>query len=197
MEKKSVSATLLILYLSALFAVVGSCFYAFVFKEKQIKIEEVRIVADSSMLVYEDENKTKIAKNLRLSDMEIGIRPATGKVDKDFKVPSTINDEGTSEGYYATVYVDSSINYKIVLKNIMIESKEDELEVKEERKNIFISIKDILDTTKTLEDEETEIVVFSDVKDTQKLTFFIWLGADAGKSLQGAKISFDLEFLAI
>ena len=44
MDKKSVSASLLIVYLASLFALVGSCFYAFVFKDKQIKITGVNIM---------------------------------------------------------------------------------------------------------------------------------------------------------
>ena len=186
MEKKSVSASMLILYLAALFAVVGSCFYAFVFKDKQIKIEKVAILAEE-----------QIATALNLSDMEIGIRPATGKLDQETQIPSTITDEGTSEGYYAAVYVEAKTNYKIVLKNINIESEKDDLLTKEERKNIFISIKDIANTTKNLEKDETEIVLFEDVSTLQKLTFFIWLGQSAGDDLQGAKISFDLAFIKV
>ena len=197
MEKKSVSASMLILYLAALFAVVGSCFYAFVFKDKQIKIEKVAILADEEILVYNDENKEQIATALNLSDMEIGIRPATGKLDQETQIPSTITDEGTSEGYYAAVYVEAKTNYKIVLKNINIESEKDDLLTKEERKNIFISIKDIANTTKNLEKDETEIVLFEDVSTLQKLTFFIWLGQSAGDDLQGAKISFDLAFIKV
>lgn len=197
MEKKSVSASLLIVYLAALFAVVGSCFYAFVFKGKQIKLESVAIVSASSISVYGDEEKSKTINKLKLSDMKIGIRPVTGEPDKDSQVPSTINDEGTSEGYYATVYVDAAASYKIVLKNIKIKSEKDELLVKEERKNLYFSIKDIQGTTTDLKDDSIDIVTFSDVSQTQKLTFLFWLGAMAGDDLQGAKISFELSFETI
>ncbi len=197
MEKKSVSASLLILYLAGLFAVVGSCFYTFVFKGKQIKLETVSVVAASGISVYNDEEKTKISTTLELSDMEIGLKPATGDVDKDTQIPSTINDEGTSEGYYATIYVDTSKNYKIVVKNIKIESEKDELLVKEERKNMFVAIKDIEGTTADLEKDEIDLVTFSDVTETQQLTFLFWLGSLAGEDLQGAKISFELSFESV
>lgn len=197
MEKKSVSASLLIIYLAALFAVIGSCFYTFVFKERQITIENISIVAASGISVFNDAEKKNSAIILELSDMETGIRPATGKLDKETQIPSTINDEGTSEGYYASVYVETKINYKIILKNIKIESKQDELEVKEERKNIFISIKDVENATKSLEEDEITLASFSNVNEIQKHTFLIWIGSLAGDSLHGSKISFELEFAAI
>lgn len=197
MEKKSISASLLIIYLAALFAVVGSCFYAFIFKGKQIKLENVSIVSAAEISVYGDEDKAEIIDKLKLSDMEIGIRPVTGEPDKESQIPSTINDEGTSEGYYATVYVDATTNYKIVLKNIEIKSEKDELLVKEERKNLFFSIKDINGTTTDLKNDSIDIVTFSDVSQTQKFTFLFWLGAMAGEDLQGAKISFELSFETI
>lgn len=195
MEKKSVSASLLIVYLASLFAVIGSCFYTFVFKARQIKVENISVVTASGISVFNDEEKKEITKTLKLSDMETGIRPATGDIDKDTQVPSTINDEGTSEGYYASIFVETSIDYKIILKNIKIESKQDELEVKEERKNIYISIKDIENTTKSLEEEEIELVKFTNVSEVQKLTFFIWIGSLVGDSLHGSTISFELEFV--
>ena len=52
MDKKSVSASLLIVYLAALFAVVGSCFYNFIFKERQIKIENVLVEASANISVF-------------------------------------------------------------------------------------------------------------------------------------------------
>lgn len=197
MEKKSVSASLLIFYLTGLFAVVGSCFYTFVFKERQIKVEKVIVTANSQIKLYDNEEKTQETIELKLSNMEQGIRPATGKLNQETQIPSTINDEGTSEGYYATVYVDTTVNYKIMVKNIKIDSTKAELEVKEERKNIFLAIKDIQNTTKTLEKDEFEIVKFENISDIQKLTFFIWIGALTDDVLQGAKISFELSFEAI
>jgi len=197
MKKNSVSASLLILYLAGLFAVVGSCFYTFVFKGKQIKLESVSVVAASGISVYNDKEKKQKSTSLELSDMEIGLKPATGDLDKETQIPSTINDEGTSEGYYATIFVDSSKNYKVVIKNIKIESDKDELLVKDERKNIFVAIKDIEGTTTDLDKDEIVLVTFSDVTETQQLTFLFWLGSLAGEDLQGAKISFELSFESV
>ncbi len=197
MEKKSVSASLLIVYLVALFAVIGSCFYAFVFQARQIKVENLKIVSASGIGVFKDEGKSQATENLELSNMKTGIRPATGKIDKDTQIPSTITDANTSEGYYASVFVETQTNYKIVIKNIQIESSQDALEVKDERKNVFVSLKDVENTTKSLENDEIELVKFEDVSEPQKLTFLIWLGASAGDALHGARISFEIHFVAV
>ena len=196
MEKKSVSASLLVIYLAGLFAVVGSCFYAFVFQKNQIKVESIKVSA-ININVYNDKDKTEKSTELKLSNMETGIRPATGKIDKETQIPSTISGEGTSEGYYATVYVDTSINYNIIVKNIKLESDKHELDLKDQRKNIYIAIEDVKNTTKTLEKDEFVLVTFEDVAETQELTFFVWLGSFADDVLKGTKISFELEFLHV
>jgi dimeric dUTPase (all-alpha-NTP-PPase superfamily) len=196
MERKSVSATILVLYLAGLFAVIGSCFYAFIFKENQIKVEAV-FIETKGVAVYQDNEKNNPATELNLSDMEIGIRPATGKLDKETQIPSTICSDGTSEGYYASVFVDFGVNYKIVLKDINIESEKHELDLKEQRKNIFIAIEDIKNTTKSLEEDEITLVTFQDTNSMQELTFLIWIGAFADDGLKGSKISFTLDFVAI
>ena len=126
--------------------------------------------------------------------MELGIRPATGEINQETQVPSTINDTNTSEGYYAKVFVDANKNYKIIIKDIKVETQKNEIDAKEQLKNVFISLKDIKNTTKALEEDEFELVNFQDVSETQELVFLIWLGALADDVLQGAKISFSLSF---
>ena len=194
MDKKSVSASLLIVYLASLFALVGSCFYAFVFKDKQIKVESVNILTVEGVSVFNDKDKKEQSTSLNLSNMELGIRPATGEINQETQVPSTINDTNTSEGYYAKVFVDSNKNYKIIIKDIKVKTQKNEIDAKEQLKNVFISLKDIKNTTKALEEDEFELVNFQDVSETQELVFLIWLGALADDVLQGAKISFSLSF---
>lgn len=197
MEKKSVSATILVIYLALLFSVIGVCFSVFVYEENKIKITGVMVQANSRIDVFNDKELSKKTDKLKLSDMDIGLKPATGELDSETQIPSSITDQGTSEGYYATVYVNTSINYKIVVSDVKIQSKKDEVAVNEERKNLFIAIKDVKNTTKSLENESTELVQFSDVSETQKLTFFIWLGSLADDVLVGAKISFTIQFLPV
>lgn len=197
MNKKSVSATILILFLALFFSVIGSCFSLFVYKYSRTLVKNVGIIADESIKVYGDEKLKKEITKLKLSDMELGLKPATGEVDAETQVPSTIDDNGTSEGYYSTIYVKSSGNFRISISNINIKSDHDELLIKEERKNIYVAIKDLKNSVKTLENDGIEICRYSDVSEPIKITFLIWLGSFASDELEGAEINFDLKFVAI
>ena len=197
MNKKSVSATILILFLALLFSVIGSCFSMFVYKDSRTLVSAVGLVSEGDIKFYKDEKLTKEVKGLKLSDMELGLKPATGKVDAETQIPSTIDDRGTSEGYYSTIYVKTTGNFRITLANIKIETDHDELVVKEERKNIFVGIQDVKNSVKTLENDGVEVCRFSDVSEPVKLTFLIWLGSFASDELEGAKISFDIKFVKI
>ena len=197
MNKKSVSATILVLFLALFFSVVGSCFSMFVYRYSRTLVEKVGVVSSDGVKVFGDEKLKKEIDELKLSDMEIGLKPATGEIDAETLIPSTIDDSGTSEGYYSTVYVKASGNFRLSIHNIKIDSDHDEVLIKEERKNIFVGIKDLKNSVKTLENEGVEICRYSDVTETVKITFLIWLGSLASDELEGAKISFDIKFVAI
>ena len=196
MEKKSVSATFLVIFLALTFSVIGICFSVYVYQDTKIVIENITI-STTGISVYSDKDLQNSATSLNLSNMDLGLKPATGELDSETQIPSTITDEGTSEGYYATIYVPAGVNFKITITNVVIDTKENEIEANNERKNIFISIKDIENSTQSIEEEVTEIATFSNVTETQKLTFLIWLGSLAGDELVGSKISFTLNFEAI
>lgn len=197
MNKKSVSATILILFMSLFFAVVGSSFYYFVYLKTRVLVSAVGLISDQNIEIFYDEKLTKKAEKLKLSDMDIGLKPATGEIDEETQIPSTIDDKGTSEGYYATVFVKAQGNFRVQLSNIKIVSDHDEMLVKEERKNIFIAIKDLKNSVKTFENDGVEICRYSDVTETVKITFLIWLGSLASDELEGADISFDIKFVSI
>ena len=129
MNKKSVAASTLVVFMAIFFSIVGICFSSFVFRYTKIEVKEVLIETSAGVEVFEDENLTKPATKLKLSNMELGIKPATGELDAETKIPSTINDEGTSEGYYAKIYVKSNVKFKVVLKDIVVESEQNSLEV--------------------------------------------------------------------
>lgn len=197
MDKKSISATILVLFVALFFSVVGSCFSMFVYKYSRTLVKTVAIVSDESIKIYSDEKLKKEISKLKLSDMELGLKPATGEVDAETQVPSTIDDKGTSEGYYSTIYVKSAGNFRISVNNINIKSDHDETLIKEERKNIYIGIKDLKNSVKTLENDGIEICRYSDVSEPIKITFLIWLGSFASDELEGAEINFDINFVAI
>ena len=194
MEKKSVSATILVLFLALTFTVIGVCFSVFVYSETKILVKKVNLYGSSGIKIYESSEKKCEVTELKLSDMELGLKPATGEVDSETQIPSTIVDSGTSEGYYGKVYVGVTGAFKVTLKDISIKSKKDEIEVKKERKNIFVAIKDIDGSTKSLEENEIQLATFESVEGGKELIFFIWLGSLAGEELIGSKISFSLYF---
>lgn len=193
MEKKSVSATILVLFLAITFSVIGICFSVFVYEETKIIIKEVGVSANA-VSVYGDKDLKNPVTKLDLSNMELGLKPATGKLDSDTEIPSTVTDQGTSEGYYASVYVPAGTNFKITIKDIKIETKKNEGAVKEEREHIFVAIKGLTSAMQTLENDEIELAKFENVNEKTKITFLIWLSSLAGKDLVGAKISFSLVF---
>ena len=198
MKKKSISATILILFMSLFFAIVGSSFYYFEYWGKRTLVESVGLIAEEGVQLFHDEELTQKANSLKLSDMEIGLKPATGELDAETQIPSTINDQGTSEGYYAIVYaVSKTGNFRVQLSNIKINSNHDELLIDDERKNIFVGVKDLKNSVKTLENDGVEICRYNDATKPVKITFLIWLGSLASDELEGAKISFDVKFVGI
>lgn len=194
MKRKSISSSLLIIFLSILFATIGTCFSVFAYQKTKIEVSEVKVVSVDGIDVFDDEELTKKSSRLILSKMELGLKPATGEIDSESQIPSTINDKGTSEGYYSTVFVRTNLGIKISVVDVIVEGGQDDISANEERENIFVSIKDIRGTTKSLENETTKLVELTNINGTQKLTFFIWLGALADDVLEGAKISFTIKF---
>ena len=197
MDKKSVAASILVGFLALVFAVVGTCFGSFVFEYTKIEITSVAVSSSDGIEVFEDEELTKKVKSLKLSEQKLGIKPATGELDGETQIPTTINSENTTEGYYSKVYVKSNANYKIVVSDIKIKSERDIKDIKKERENIFVAIEDIKNTTKSLEDDVVEIVTLEKNNQAQEFVFLFWLGSLASEELEGAEISFTLEFLTI
>lgn len=197
MDKKSVATTIAVIFSALVFAVIGICFSTFVYSDTKIEVQNIKIAAAESIKVYGDKDLKEEAKELKLSAQELGLKPATGELDEETQIPSTITNQGTSEGYYASVFVKTNVNYKIVVKDIKIETKHSKIEAEEERKNIFISIMDVANSTKNLKENEVEIAKFEDQKETQELVFLIWLGSLSGEELEGAKISFTINFIPV
>lgn len=197
MDKKSVAASILVGILAVVFAIIGACFATFVFQYTKIEISSIVVNASSGIEIFEDEKMTKKVTNLKLSEQLLGIKPATGELDAETQIPTTVSSENTTEGYYSSIWVKSEINYKIVISNIKVKTEQNQLEAEAERKNIFVAIENVTNSTKSLEDDTIELVIMEDNEEPQKLTFLFWLSGLAGENLEGAKISFTLEFLAI
>ena len=61
----------------------------------------------------------------------------------------------------------------------------------------FVAIKDVKGSAKSLENDEVELAQFSNTEELDKITFFVWLSSFATDELEGAKISFTIEFVLI
>ena len=197
MNKKSVSASILVMFLALVFAVVGACFSSFVYQDKMIKFEEIKAIADSGIEIFDDEKATNKISKLKLSDMKLGIKPATGEIDEETKIPSTVTDSNGSEGYYEKIYVKSTNSFKIFVSNIKIENDENKQKAEKEREHIFIAIKDVSNSTKSLKEDIVEIASIDGSQGVQELVFLFWLDSISGEELVGSKISFTIEFIKI
>lgn len=197
MNKKSVAASTLVVFLAIFFSIIGICFSMFVFADTKIEVKSVKLVLANGIEVFSDKELTKSATELKLSKMELGLKPATGELDAETKIPSTINDQGTSEGYYSTVFVKTNSDFKVYIEDVKIDSKKYADKVDAERENVFVAIKDVEGAVKNIKEDKTELASFSNVEGSKELVFYIWLDALAGKELEGAIISFSLNFVSV
>ncbi len=195
MNKKNVATTIVLILSAMIFTVVGSCFMNFIYKDSKIVITDPNVVASSGVLVYDskDDNKTAISK-LKFSDMSLGLKPVTGQADAETNIPSTVTDKNGSEGVYSSVKITAPAGLKIIVKNIKVESGEDAQKIKEERKNMFVALKDIKDSANNLEKDELILTTFEDAVADKEVTLFFWLDGKADKILKGSKISFEVYF---
>ena len=126
--------------------------------------------------------------------MKLGLKPATGEEDSVSNIPSTVTDEQGTEGVYAKFKIQSSQVVKIVIRNINIETKEDQEKVNKERKNICVAIKELENSAVSLEKDQVVLGDISASSEMKEYTLLVWLCGKAGDDLEGSTISFDLNF---
>lgn len=197
MNKKSVAASTLVVFLAIFFSIIGICFSMFVFADTKIEVKSVKLVLANGIEVFSDKELTERTTELKLSKMELGLKPATGELDEETKIPSTVSDQGTSEGYYSKVFVKTNSDFKVYIEDVKIESKKYADKVDAERENVFVAIKDVDGAVKNIKEDKTELASFSNVEGSKELVFYIWLDALAGEELEGAIISFSLNFVSV
>lgn len=197
MNKKSVAASTLVVFLAIFFSIIGICFSMFVFADTKIEVKSVKLVLANGIEAFSDKELTERTTELKLSKMELGLKPATGELDAETKIPSTVSDQGTSEGYYSKVFVKTNSDFKVYIEDVKIESKKYADKVEAERENVFVAIKDVEGAVKNIKEDKTELASFSNVEGSKELVFYIWLDALAGEELEGAIISFSLNFVSV
>lgn len=194
MNKKNIATTIVLILSSLLFATVGSTFMNLLYEKNKIVVANPQVVASQGISIYksDDDSKTQITQ-LEFNSMSLGLKPVTGEADEKTNIPSTVTEKNGTEGLYAQIKISAQAGLTIKVKNLQIDSSEDAEKLQKERKNLWVALKDIEDSAKSL--EESEVVLHTEsqqVKD-KEYVFFFWMSGD-GKALKGAKISFEIQF---
>lgn len=195
MNHKKTAMTVTTILCAMLFIVIGSCFSAFVYKDQIIKVNDPKLLVIEGISVFNEKGDKNIDK-IELSQMKLGLKPATGEEDVETSIPSSITDKQGSEGHYAKFKVYAPSGASVYITNIKLETKGDQSKVQEERKNIFVAIKE-LGKSVSLEKDKTKLGDFEASDERVTYTFLVWLSAKSSDELKGTNISFDLSIEAL
>ena len=188
--KKSLAVCVTAILYIMLFAVVGSCFMAFKYEDEKVRVNNPDLIVASGISVTDTSTSQTINK-LKFSEVKLGLKPVTGELDHETKIPVTVTDQNGSEGIFAKFKVKASSNPVIKIKNISITGN-DKLEVDKERKNIWVAIKEIDDSSKNLEDEEVILGTIENASEGKEYTLYFWLSSVASEDFEMCTIDFDV-----
>ena len=121
----------------------------------------------------------------------MGLKPVTGEDDPDYEIPTTVTDQKGSEGLYSTFYLTSQTKWTLYVTDIKVEGAEN---VSNEREHIKVGLKDVLNSSQTLEGDKVKIASGNAISEPLEMTFYVWLHSLSGEALVGANISFTLSF---
>ncbi len=188
-SKKSVAVSVCALLLICLFAVVGSCFMAYLYEDEKVVIKSPRIVAGAGISVTN--SKGEPIDKLEFSDLKLGLKPVTGELDSETKVPVTVHDKNGSEGIFAKFSVKSSRVTKLSVQNLRIEGN-DSLDFAQERKNIWLSVMEVKNSTNNFEDEKVELCELTASTEGATFTLLLWFASVSSENFESSTISFDI-----
>lgn len=188
--KKSIAVCVTAILFIMLFAVVGSCFMAFKYKDEKVVIVDPPLILGAGVSVV-NQNDEPINK-LEFSDSKLGLKPVTGELDSQTKIPVTVTDTNGSEGLYVKFKVKTDKNCNINVKNLKIVGNE-KLDIKNERQNIWFSVKEIDNSTKNFEEETLVLGSISSSSEYKEYTLLFWLSSVASEEFECCTVSFDFE----
>ena len=188
-KKKSLAVCVTAILYIMLFAVIGSCFMAFKYEDEKVKVLDPNLIVSTGVSVTDASNKN--INKLEFSEVKLGLKPVTGELDHETKVPVTVTDQNGSEGIFAKFTVTTSDNKSIKIKNLKITGN-DKLEIDKERKNIWVALKDVEDSAKNLEDSEVVLGSIENASDGREYTLLFWLSSVASENFEMTTISFDV-----
>ena len=189
-KKKSVAVCVTAVLYIMLFAVVGSCFMAFKYQDEKVVVNNPRIYASDGVSVLDVKTNQSI-EILKFSEVKLGLKPVTGELSHDTKIPVTVTDKNGSEGIFARFLVKSHSAVSIKVKNLVVTGN-DKLEIEKERKNIWLALKDVEDSSKSFEDPEVTLASGEVVGSGKEYTLFFWLSSVASEDFEMCTISFDV-----
>jgi len=115
MDKKKSTAVSVVAVLSILlFAIIGSSFMAYMYKDEKVEVLSPRLVINNGVSVTDLSNNN--ITSLKFSEIKLGLKPATGELDVETKVPVTVTDKNGSEGIYSKFKIFASTNKIIKVK---------------------------------------------------------------------------------
>ena len=188
--KKSIAVCVTAILYIMFFAVIGSCFMAFKYEDEKVVVLNPNIIKSSGVTVLNE--KDEEISVLSFSKVKLGLKPVTGELDHETKIPITVTDQNGSEGIFAKFKVKTNNLFNIKIKNLKVDGN-DKLDFKNERKNIWFSIKEIENSTKNYEEDELILASNIDAQDNV-YTLLFWLASVSSEDFEMCTISFDVCF---
>ena len=195
MLRKNIAPVVATILSGLLFIVIGSCFSAFLYKDEIIKIENPKVIVNGGVSVYDKEGE-KVVDAIEFSELKLGLKPVTGEIDKETNIPVTVTEKKGTEGQYGKVKVLAPQGAKIYITNVKIDKDNASEKTEEEKKNIMVAIKEIKQSSVTIDKEKVYLGDLNASEEKVDLTFYVWLSDKATEELKSATISFVVNFEA-
>ena len=190
-KKMSVAVCVTSIMAIMFFGIIGSSFYYFKFEKQKVVVLPAAIIKAEDVNVFDDKNQE--ISELEFSEIKLGMKPATGELDENTKIPVTVTDKNGSEGVYTKFVVSAQRNIQVKVKNLQITGNE-KINMSSERENLWLSIKEIDGSTKNFEEEEVALGTVVLGGEPQTFTLLFWLGSTTSTQFNSCKISFDIVF---
>jgi len=190
-SKKSVAVSISALLIIFLFAIIGSTFIEYLYKNEKVEIKNPRITMSDGIVIKNTKNET--IHELDFSEIKLGLKPVTGELDVKTKIPVTVNDKNGSEGIFTKFIVDSLHDCNIYIKNLVVIGN-DSLEIQKERENIWFSVVGIEDSTKNFKEDVVNLGTILASSEGKEYTLLMWFSSVASEDFESSKISFEIEF---
>lgn len=188
-DKKSTAISITALLSIFLFAIIGSCFMGYMYEREKVQVSNPKIYAPATATITSEAGEN--IDELQFSEIKPGLKPVTGELDQQTKVPVTVNDQNGSEGIYAKFKITTTSALSVKIENLKITGN-DKLDIQKERANIWLAIMEIADSSKNLEEESVTLGTIAVSQEPKVYTLLFWLASVASEEFESTTISFDV-----